>query len=188
MSDTMTVRGLVATEVRLNTSDNSGLQIASFRLCSTDRRYDKDKGVWIDGNTNWYTVSMFRYLASNAAFSLSKGDRVVVTGRLKVRAWTDDSGRSGTSVDIDADAVGHDINWGTSKFTRHTADRQEQGQAGAENTAEECQEDVFGQVDTSTGEITGGEEDNEDDDAAAKGAGSRESTLAGAGAGAKAPF
>ncbi len=53
MSDTITIRGLVATEVRLNMAENSGLQIASFRLCSTDRRYDREKGTWSDGQTNW---------------------------------------------------------------------------------------------------------------------------------------
>ena len=81
MSDIITVRGYVATEVRSTTAD-SGLAIASFRMRTTERRYDREAGSWVDGQTNWYSVSLFRQLATNAAFSVHKGDRVVVTGRL----------------------------------------------------------------------------------------------------------
>ncbi|KAD4007227.1 single-stranded DNA-binding protein [Arthrobacter yangruifuii] len=117
MSDTITLRGYVATDLRRNTTDN-GLAVASFRMCTTERRYDRDTGGWLDGQTNWYAVSLFRQLATNAAFSIHKGDRVVVTGRLRLRQWTTEDGRSGTSADIDADTVGHDLMWGTASFRR----------------------------------------------------------------------
>ena len=117
MSDTITLRGYVATELRQNTTDN-GLAVASFRMCTTERRYDRDTGGWLDGQTNWYAVSLFRQLATNAAFSIHKGDRVLVTGRLRLRQWATEDGRSGTSADIDADTVGHDLMWGTASFRR----------------------------------------------------------------------
>ncbi len=180
MSDNITVRGLVATDVRLNMAENSGLQIASFRLCSTDRRYDRDKGSWVDGQTNWYSVSMFRYLAANAAFSLNKGDRVVVTGRLKVRPWTDASGRSGTSVDIDADSVGHDLAWGTARFTRHTSEKDDQSRA-AHDLSDGGSAGVPDDVDPFTGEMT--EPEATSPDVSAEGA-AKEPVLAGA----EAPF
>lgn len=180
MSDTITVRGLVATDVRLNMAENSGLQIASFRMCSTDRRYDRDKGTWADGQTNWYSVSMFRYLAANAAFSLNKGDRVVVTGRLKVRPWTDGSGRSGTSVDIDAESVGHDLAWGTARFTRHTAEKDDQPRT-AQDFGDSGGEDLPDDVDPITGELTGTETTSTDAGAADA---DKEPVLAGA----EAPF
>ncbi|MCC3291479.1 single-stranded DNA-binding protein [Arthrobacter sp. zg-Y1110] len=120
MSDTITLRGYVATDLRQNTTDN-GLAVASFRMCTTERRYDRDTGGWQDGQTNWYAVSLFRQLATNAAFSIHKGDRVVVTGRLRLRQWVTEDGRSGTSADIDADTVGHDLMWGTASFRRTTS-------------------------------------------------------------------
>ncbi|MCQ1950497.1 single-stranded DNA-binding protein [Arthrobacter sp. zg-Y859] len=120
MSDTITLRGYVATDLRQNTTDN-GLAVASFRMCTTERRYDRDTGGWQDGQTNWYAVSLFRQLATNAAFSVHKGDRVVVTGRLRLRQWVTEDGRSGTSADIDADTVGHDLMWGTASFRRTTS-------------------------------------------------------------------
>ena len=94
-----------------------GLAITSFRLASSQRRYDRTQQRWIDADTNWYTVSCFRGLATNAAGSVVKGDRVMVTGRLKIRDW-ENTDRSGTTVEIDAENVGHDLFWGTSTFTR----------------------------------------------------------------------
>ena len=127
MTDTITLRGYVATDLRQNTTDN-GLAVASFRMCTTERRYDRETGGWLDGQTNWYTVSLFRQLATNAAFSVHKGDRVVVTGRLRLRQWVTDDGRSGTSADIDADTVGHDLMWGTAGFRRTVgSDRSDAG-------------------------------------------------------------
>ncbi len=122
MTDSITVRGYVATDVRL-TSAQSGLAIAGFRMCSTERRFDRETNAWVDGHTNWYSVSMFRQLATHAGASIKKGDRVIVTGRLKVRAWSNAEGRTGTSVEIDADTAGHDLMWGTANFRRTTTDR-----------------------------------------------------------------
>jgi single-strand DNA-binding protein len=73
--------------------------------------------MWVDGETNWFTINSFRQLAINSASSISKGDRIVVSGRLKVRDW-DNGERSGTSVEIEADSLGHDLVWGTTQFSR----------------------------------------------------------------------
>lgn len=166
MSDNISVRGFVATDVRSNTTDH-GLAVASFRMCTTERRYDRELGTWVDGHTNWYSVSMFRQLAANAALSIHKGDRVVVAGRLKIRQWSRDDGRSGTNIDLEADTVGHDLMWGTASFRRSASghsdaghsdtdhsdtDHSDMGQgtvAGAEDIAAELGEDV----DPDTGEL-----------------------------------
>ena len=116
MTDTITLTGLVATIPRnLVTSDK--LVITSFRLASTQRRFDRGRNRWVDADTNWYTITTFRQLAVNVQHSVVKGDRVVVTGRLRIREW-DTGERTGTTVDIEADAVGHDLSWGTTAFTR----------------------------------------------------------------------
>ncbi|MCX7522189.1 single-stranded DNA-binding protein [Microbacterium sp. STN6] len=116
MSDTVTVTGVVASDVSLTVA-GEGLHIARFRLASTQRRRNKSSGEWEDGPTNWYGVSAFRRLADNSATSLVKGERVVVTGRLRVREW-ETEGRKGTAIEIDADAIGHDLNWGTTGLTK----------------------------------------------------------------------
>jgi single-strand DNA-binding protein len=116
MSEQISVTGLVATTPRhLVTQD--GLPITSYRLASSSRRFDRSQNKWVDGETNWYTVSAFRQLAINSAGSINKGDRVLVVGKLRVRDW-DNGERAGTSVEIEAEAVGHDLSWGSSSFTR----------------------------------------------------------------------
>lgn len=116
MSESFTVSGLVATTPR-HLVTQEGLPITSFRLASSKRRFDRTKKIWVDGETNWFTINSFRQLAINSASSISKGDRIVVSGRLKVRDW-DNGERSGTSVEIEADSLGHDLVWGTSEFSR----------------------------------------------------------------------
>lgn len=116
MSESFTVSGLVATTPR-HLVTQEGLPITSFRLASPKRRFDRTKKIWVDGETNWFTINSFRQLAINSASSISKGDRIVVSGRLKVRDW-DNGERSGTSVEIEADSLGHDLVWGTSEFSR----------------------------------------------------------------------
>lgn len=121
MIDTLSVSGIVATTPR-HVVTSEGLAITSFRLASTQRRFDKGQAQWVDIDTNWYTVVSFRQLAINANKSLNKGDRVVATGRVKVRNWQNDD-KSGTSVEIEADALGHDLLWGTSAFERTSLSR-----------------------------------------------------------------
>jgi len=116
MPDIITVTGLVATVPR-HLVTTEGLPITSFRLASTQRRFDRSQERWIDGDTNWYTITGFRQLAINVAASVKKGDRVVITGKLKIRDW-ENGERTGTTIEIDAEALGHDLMWGSSSFTR----------------------------------------------------------------------
>lgn len=116
MSDTITLTGVVATPPR-NIKTPEGLFISSFRLASSQRRLDRALGKWVEGETNWYTVTAFRQMAVNVGVSISKGDRVIVSGRVRVRDWSKGI-KSGTNVDIEADSIGHDLSWGTTVFTR----------------------------------------------------------------------
>lgn len=116
MTDLITVTGLVATTPRyLTTSD--GLAITSFRLASSQRRFDRALSRWVDGDTNWYTVSAFRALAENSAESINKGDRVIVQGQLRLRDW-ENTDRSGTTIEIEATVIGHDLGWGKATYKR----------------------------------------------------------------------
>ncbi|WP_427130969.1 single-stranded DNA-binding protein [Pseudarthrobacter sp. S9] len=116
MSDNITVRGFVASEIRTSTTPG-GVATASFRLGATERRFDRASSTWVDGNTNWFTVQGYRQLAGNIGCSIKKGQRVIVVGRLKMRSWEKD-GRIYHVAEIDAESVGHDLMWGSANFTR----------------------------------------------------------------------
>jgi single-strand DNA-binding protein len=116
MNDMITVRGFVASEVKSSTTTR-GTATATFRLGTTERRYDRASNTWVDGNTNWYTVQSFRYLAGHVGCSVKKGQRVLVLGRLRLRQW-EHEGRVYHVAEIDAESVGHDLMWGSANFTR----------------------------------------------------------------------
>jgi len=115
-SDIMTLTGVVATTPR-HLVTSSGLAITSFRLASGQRRFDRKRNAWVDADPNWYTISSFRQLAHNVVASVRKGQHVMVTGRLRVRDW-ENADRNGTSVELEADAIGHDLTWCTTAYVR----------------------------------------------------------------------
>ena len=120
MSD-ITISGLVATTPRhLVTAE--GLPITSFRLASSEGYTSEADGKHKE-HTNWYTITSFRQLAINTAGSVSKGERILVTGKLIIRDW-DNGERAGTSVEIEATNIGHDLAWGNSSFTRNVLVRE----------------------------------------------------------------
>lgn len=116
MSTLVSIVGTVATPPR-RVGPGGKTPFCTFRVASNERRYDREKNQWVDGETNWFTINAFRSLAENAVGSLRKGDRVVVNGRLRIKSWNTDE-KSGISVEIDADALGHDLRWGVTRFEK----------------------------------------------------------------------
>ncbi|MGW9412351.1 single-stranded DNA-binding protein [Arthrobacter cupressi] len=136
MNDIITIRGFVASDVKSSTTPG-GTATASFRIGSTERRFDRANNVWIDGNTNWFTVQSYRHLAGHVGCSIKKGQRVIVLGKLKLRQWERD-GRIYHVAEIDAESVGHDLMWGSANFTRmasNSAQPQAPAPAGSEQAA-----------------------------------------------------
>ena len=111
-----TVIGNAVTDVSLRVT-SSGTSVASFRFASNSRRFDKSTNSWIDQEPSYLSITAWSQLAENVALSVHKGQGLVVTGKLKVRQWQD-ADKSGTNVEIDATAIGHDLNRGTSEFTK----------------------------------------------------------------------
>ncbi|AUG80038.1 hypothetical protein CFP65_5330 [Kitasatospora sp. MMS16-BH015] len=111
----------------------AGVPVANFRMATTERRFDRSAGDWIDGETIWVTVVAWRWLATNVVSSLNKGDPVVVSGRLRVREWGEEE-KKHTAIEIDARVVGHDLGRGTSAFRWAVQARPElvAGRAGPE--------------------------------------------------------
>ncbi|MGV3563438.1 MAG: single-stranded DNA-binding protein [Nocardioides sp.] len=134
---TVTVQGWIGGPVSLRRAGNA--PVASFRLAATPRRYHPATGEWSDDTTQWFTVNAWRALGEHCAHSLRRSDPVVVVGRLRASTWVNAAGVEVTSFEIDAQSVGHDLNRGTSLFTRaqraaqgsETARAEEQGPAGA---------------------------------------------------------
>jgi single-strand DNA-binding protein len=116
MNQQVTVQALVATTPR-HLVTQEGLPITSFRVAAGTKKYDRVADKYVEGETNWYTITAFSALAINSAQSVSKGDRVVITGNLRVRDW-DNGERAGTSIEIEATSIGHDMVWGISTFER----------------------------------------------------------------------
>ncbi|MCX4732018.1 single-stranded DNA-binding protein [Streptomyces sp. NBC_01363] len=116
MNDTLvTLVGNAATGVEFRETATGGM--ARFRFAVTPRRWDREKQLWTDGHTSFYTVWAWRTLALNLSGSVSVGEPLVVHGRLKVRE-EEREGQRRTFVDIEAVAVGHDLTRGTAAFRR----------------------------------------------------------------------
>jgi single-strand DNA-binding protein len=95
----------------------SGAVRASFRVASTERRRDPATDTWQDGESVFVQVSCWRRLAQHVGVSLIKGDRVIVCGRL--RQWVSDKdGVRRTLYEIEADAVGPDLQRGMASIAR----------------------------------------------------------------------
>jgi single-strand DNA-binding protein len=116
MTDTITIIGNLAAEPEHRVT-TGGASVTNFRVGSTHRRYDKGSEQWVDAFTNWYQVSAFRALGDNAHASLHKGDRVIVTGRLRLREW-DNGTKRGLAVELEAEAIGHDLLRGSTTFSK----------------------------------------------------------------------
>jgi single-strand DNA-binding protein len=99
-----TIIGNLTADPRLHSV--GGAAVANFTIASTPRFFDTQSGEWKDGETLFLRASAWRGLAENAAASLNKGSRVVVTGRLKPRSYETKTGEKRTVVDLEVDEIG----------------------------------------------------------------------------------
>jgi single-strand DNA-binding protein len=153
MNETMvTLVGHVATEPGMRVT-TGGARVTSFRLASTERRFDKAVNGWRDAYTTFFTVTSWRTMAENVFSSVKKGQPVVVTGRLRDSSYEAKDGQWRTVLEVEAFALGHDLNRGVSKFTKGSV-------AASVNIVRELEEleelgdlEELGEVDLVTGEI-----------------------------------
>ncbi len=111
---TVTLQGHVGGQVELRQAGE--VQVANLRVACTPRRLKRATNEWVDGETQWYSVSAWRQLGEHCARSLRSGDPVVVHGRLTTRTYTNKDGVEVTSLEIEALLVGHDLSRGISVF------------------------------------------------------------------------
>jgi single-strand DNA-binding protein len=94
----------------------NGTAVANLRVAVTQRI--QQDGTWRDGETSFFKVNVWRGQAENLADSLSKGDRVMVSGRLRQRSWETAEGEKRSVTELEADEVGASLKWATAKVER----------------------------------------------------------------------
>jgi single-strand DNA-binding protein len=95
---------------------NTGIAVTNLRVAVTQRV--QQDGQWRDGDTSFFKVNVWRGQAENLAESLGKGDRVMVTGRLRQRSWETPEGEKRSVTELEADEVGASLKWATAKVER----------------------------------------------------------------------
>ncbi|WP_214371277.1 single-stranded DNA-binding protein [Pseudonocardia sp. H11422] len=118
-----------------------GTELASFRVASNERRYDKSTGTWVAGETSYVSVTCWRRLGQNVAASFVKGDPVMVYGRLYTREYEKD-GQTRTDVSLEAYAVGPDLTWCTAALTRSRREAALRPDVGGEGDGEGTADDA----------------------------------------------
>lgn len=114
----VTIQGRLVADPTLRHT-REGVPFAVFRLAHSARRPVRDKpGTFTDTATSYYDVSAFRSLGANIGSALHKGEPVTVFGRQRVNQFQRGDGSTGTSVQIEAFAVGHDLSYGTTAFSK----------------------------------------------------------------------
>lgn len=113
----ITVVGNLVADPELRWTAN-GAAVASFKVASTPRTFDRQANQWVDGEALFVPCSVWKEAAENVAESLTKGMRVIVQGRLKARSYEDRDGNKRTSWELDVDEVGPALRFATAKVTR----------------------------------------------------------------------
>ena len=96
----------------------NGVAVANFRVASTPRAFDKATNEWKDGDSLFLSCSVWRQYAENVAESLTKGARVIVTGRLKQRSYETNAGEKRTVFEVDVEDVGPALKSATAKVSK----------------------------------------------------------------------
>jgi single-strand DNA-binding protein len=96
----------------------SGAAVAKFRIASTPSRYDKQEQKWVDGDPLFLACNIWRQAAENVAESLTRGMRVVVTGRLRQRSYETREGEKRTVYELEVDEIGPSLRYATAKVQK----------------------------------------------------------------------
>jgi single-strand DNA-binding protein len=97
---------------------SSGVAVANFTVASTPRTFDKNANEWKDGEALFLRCSIWRQAAENVAESLTRGARVIVSGRLKQRSFETREGEKRTVVELEVDEIGPSLKYATAKVNR----------------------------------------------------------------------
>ena len=113
----VTVVGNLTADPELRYTQN-GVAVANFTIASTPRMYDRQAGEWKDGEALFMRASVWREFAEHVASSLTKGARVVATGRLRQRSYETKEGEKRTSIELEVDEIGPSLRYATAQVQR----------------------------------------------------------------------
>lgn len=113
----ITIVGNLTADPELRYTQN-GLAVANFTIASTPREFDRTTNEFKDGEALFMRASVWREFAEHVAGSLTKGMRVIATGRLKQRSYQDREGNNRTSIELDIDEIGPSLRYATAQVTR----------------------------------------------------------------------
>jgi single-strand DNA-binding protein len=111
-----------------------GQPVASFRVASTPRYLDKAANEWKDGDSLFLTCNVWRQAAENVAESLTRGMRVIVSGRLKQRSYETKEGEKRTVFEVDVDDVGPSLRNASAKVSKVSRSSAGSGTARSSST------------------------------------------------------
>jgi single-strand DNA-binding protein len=109
----------------------SGLAVANFTIASTPRTFDRQANEWKDGEALFLRASCWREFAEHVAGSLTKGTRVIASGRLKQRSYETKEGEKRTSIELEVDEIGPSLRYATASVTRAQSNRGVSGGGGS---------------------------------------------------------
>ncbi|CAB4574194.1 unannotated protein [freshwater metagenome] len=113
----ITVVGNLTADPELRYTQN-GLAVANFTIASTPRNFDRASNDWKDGEALFLRASVWREFAEHVAGSLTKGSRVIATGRLKQRSYETKEGEKRTSIELEIDEIGPSLRYATAQVSR----------------------------------------------------------------------
>ncbi len=116
----ITVVGNLTADPELRYTQN-GLAVANFTIASTPRTFDRASNDWKDGEALFLRASVWREFAEHVAGSLTKGSRVIATGRLRQRSYETKEGEKRTSIELEVDEIGPSLRYATAQVTRATS-------------------------------------------------------------------
>jgi single-strand DNA-binding protein len=96
----------------------SGAAVANFTVASTPRTFDRQTNEWKDGEALFLRCNIWREAAENVAESLTRGARVIVSGRLKQRSFETREGEKRTVVELEVDEIGPSLRYATAKVNK----------------------------------------------------------------------
>lgn len=130
----ITVVGNLTADPELRYTQN-GLPVANFTIASTPRTLDRQTNEWKDGDALFLRASVWREFAEHVAGSLTKGMRVVATGRLRQRSYQDREGNSRTSIELEVDEIGPSLRYATAQVVRAARDSDSRGASAQDSWA-----------------------------------------------------
>ena len=125
----ITVVGNLTADPELRYTQN-GLAVANFTIASTPRTFDRQANDWKDGEALFLRASCWREFAEHVAGSLTKGSRVIASGRLKQRSYETKEGEKRTSIELEVDEIGPSLRYATASVTRAQSSRGAVGGGG----------------------------------------------------------